>query len=463
MSRPTVPRTSSRPTSSRPTSSRLAEPSAARAGRGSTSVANRRTQADQSATAVRTSPPVPPAPSREPGAASRAPGREVARRGRIDRARAQASGGAAVVRRFERNARVVSLEQARKVARRPTRAMVIAAVTMLVILLAVGYVFLFSPWLIFTQVRLIGADRFSQASLQAITADVQGTPLARVDTSDLAAAIEKDAAVRTAKVVRAWPSTIEVRVSERVPVVAVPVDTKAADPTASSESTAENEAGVDGRKGSATSYQLMAADGVIVETVTELPAGMAVVTEPTIASGDVAVKATAAVMDALPTTLRRQVVDIGATSRDNVLLTLSVPALAEPATPKKGETATVPTAVPTLGPAPLDKDGKPQLRTVTVVWGGVDDSALKAEVLGVLLATDAEVYDVSSPTTPVTRDSTVPKPTLSAAPEPGSDSSASASPPSAEPTPTAPPTSAPTGNAPADDAAGAADGATSVP
>ncbi len=38
-----------------------------------------------------------------------------------------------------------------------------------------------------------------------------------------------------------------------------------------------------------------------------------------------------------------------------------------------------------------------------VVWGSPDDSERKVRVLQVLLATPAEVYDVSAPGTPVTR------------------------------------------------------------
>lgn len=39
----------------------------------------------------------------------------------------------------------------------------------------------------------------------------------------------------------------------------------------------------------------------------------------------------------------------------------------------------------------------------TVVWGSAEDSALKADVLSVLLSQDATVYDVSAPQAPTTR------------------------------------------------------------
>jgi hypothetical protein len=39
---------------------------------------------------------------------------------------------------------------------------------------------------------------------------------------------------------------------------------------------------------------------------------------------------------------------------------------------------------------------------VTIVWGGADDAAAKAEELAALMPTHARYYDVSSPTTAVT-------------------------------------------------------------
>ena len=67
-------------------------------------------------------------------------------------------------------------------------------------------------------------------------------------------------------------------------------------------------------------------------------------------------------------------------------------------------------------PSPSASGSVAKTREVQVVWGGVDDSALKAEVLAALLKTDAKVYDVSSPTTPVTRNSLQAKPTLAPSP-----------------------------------------------
>lgn len=233
--------------------------------------------------------------------------------------------------------------------------------------LALGWVFLFSPLLTVQQTRLVGADRFTQAQLDAVTADQVGVPLARVDTGALAAAVEESPAVRHAQVVRVWPDTLEVRIDERVPVGAVPV-------------------GADGKDG----YDLLAADGVSVERVTDLPDGLPVITPQTREAGEPALKAVTTVLASLSAERRGRVVEATAQTPDSIELTLDV--------------QVTPDAVPTgqAPPAPDSAGTEPKRRRVTVNWGSAEESALKAEVLGALLSTDADVFDVSSPRTPVT-------------------------------------------------------------
>ena len=142
---------------------------------------------------------------------------------------------------------------------------------MIVVAALVGYVFWFSPLLAVRNVRLIGANRFGGGQLQAITAKDIGTPLARVDTAGVAHRVEQNPAVASAQAVRAWPSTLEVRVTERVPVVAVPVLGAADGVDAAGASAASSAAGAKGTK--VSSVQLMAADGVVIETEPTAPPG----------------------------------------------------------------------------------------------------------------------------------------------------------------------------------------------
>lgn len=318
--------------------------------------------------------------------------------------------------------RVVSLSAVRGLAgkarqRQLTKQLVLGLVVAALLLGVVGYAFLFSPWLAVRHVTLIGGDRFGAAQLDAATAGQVGRPLARVNSSAVERAIGSYPAVKSVRVVRVWPGTLEVRVTERVPVLAVPVTAEpgTTEPGATEPGTTE--------PGTTTGYALMAADGVVVETIAELPEGIAATNSETVAAGPEAVQAAAAVMAALPPALQSTVTKIGANSRDSVLFTMVLP---------DGDDTLdlLATARPTTAPSAATGK-KPKTREVTVVWGSVDESALKAEVLAALLTTDAGVYDVSSPSTPVTRDGSSGTPTLdtlstpTADPEPADDKSAS--------------------------------------
>jgi cell division protein FtsQ len=265
-----------------------------------------------------------------------------------------------------------------------------AIATMIVCLLvsvALAWVVLFSPWLSVRQLQLVGNDRFSTTELQAIAAPSIGRPLARVNTDALAAAVATAPSVKEAQVVRVWPSTLEVRVTERIPVAAVP---------------------------RSDSFDLMAADGVVVETVDKAPPGLPTVTEETVAGGQEALVAAAEVLDSLPAELRARVPQASAATRDSVQFELMVPApVEETSHDDTSDKADKPTRTDTVdGTAQTDgvaadnaekPPTEPKMVKVTVMWGSPEESALKAEVLGVLLKTPAREYDVSSPQTPVTR------------------------------------------------------------
>ncbi len=241
--------------------------------------------------------------------------------------RARVSAGS--VRRFAERAR-----RARLRAMAPV--LVVAA---LVLVLALGaWVVLGSPLLRADEVQVVGAERVQRPQVDTALADQVGRPLLRVDTGAVQERLEQLPQVRSAQVLRVWPSTVEVRLTERVPVAAVP-----------------------GEGG----FALVDDTGAVVETVAEPPAGLAVVSEQTVAAGGEALEAAVTVLQTMPDDLRAAVAGTSAATPDSVTLALTSGA--------------------------------------QVVWGSADEPDRKAAVLRVLLAQPAEVYDVSAPGTPVTR------------------------------------------------------------
>ena len=94
-------------------------------------------------------------------------------------------------------------------------------ITVAVALLFVGAVAAVLP---FTQavpvkgVEVQGANHLSEEEVRAASGIVEGTPMARVDLNDAAAAVAGLDWVRSASVGRHWPSTVVVRVEENVAV-----------------------------------------------------------------------------------------------------------------------------------------------------------------------------------------------------------------------------------------------------
>lgn len=110
-------------------------------------------------------------------------------------------------------------------------------------------------------------------------------------------------------------------------------------------------------------YWLVDRAGVTFHTVASAPKGLLVVTST---STDVAVlRGVSTVIAALPEALRKRVASVTVTSLDNIVLILT--------------------------------------NKAQVVWGSASDSPLKGQVAEALLKVNAKVYDVSSPSSPVTR------------------------------------------------------------
>ena len=173
-------------------------------------------------------------------------------------------------------------------------------------------------------------------------ADVEpGTPLIRVNTARIAARVLTIRQVRSVRVSTSWPDRVVIAVQERTSALAVALP--------------------------GGGFDLIDADGVVVRSAATRPRGLplySTTAAPSSLRGNPDVGAAAAVLGELPASLRSSVSSVTAPSPDQVTL---------------------------------------QLRSgVTILWGGADDAAAKAEELAVLMPTHAHYYDVSSPTTAVT-------------------------------------------------------------
>jgi len=176
----------------------------------------------------------------------------------------------------------------------------------------------------------------------AVVQPKDGTPLPRLDTVELRRAILDVPGVRAAEVVRVWPHGLRVTVVSREPVAAVPAE---------------------------EGFVLLDVEGVQVGRAGEPPVGLPVISVPVDDEDARAMTAVLTVLQQLPPELAVQVASASAGSQDTVRLVLT--------------------------------DG------AKVEWGSADQNALKARVVQTLRNAEASrgaaVFDVSAPTTPITR------------------------------------------------------------
>jgi cell division protein FtsQ len=168
-----------------------------------------------------------------------------------------------------------------------------------------------------------------------------GTPLIRVDTAQIAGRVLTIRLVVGVRVTTSWPDRVIIAVRERTAVLAV----------------ARPRGGFD----------LIDANGVVVQPAPARPRGLPLFTTAAAVSalsGDPGVGAAAAVLGELPAPLRSAVTSVTAPSPDQVTLQLA--------------------------------------SSVTVVWGGADNTAAKAAELAILMTTHARYYDVSGSASAVT-------------------------------------------------------------
>lgn len=181
------------------------------------------------------------------------------------------------------------------------------------------------------------------AAVDAVVAEHEGESLVLLDVSGLVDGLKEISGVADARVERLWPSTLRISLVTREPVAAVPQADEG--------------------------FAIVDDEAVTVGIVEEAPEALPVVTVPLGEDGEAVLQAVLGVIDELPVELRAEVEGIEARTADSVSFTL--------------------------------RDGP------LVEWGGVEDSATKAQVLAVLLdsseASSADVIDVSAPTLPITR------------------------------------------------------------
>jgi cell division protein FtsQ len=192
-----------------------------------------------------------------------------------------------------------------------------------------------SRLLVVRSVVITGTKLVPRSEVLAAAGVEPGTPLIEVNAGRVAARVDAIRQVRSAQVTRSWPGRLVIVVQERTPAVAVTAP--------------------------GGGWDMVDADGVIVRWATSHPASLPVYTATvpvTSLRGDPDLSAAAAVLAGLPAQLKGSVKSVTAPSPDQVTFQLS--------------------------------------GGITVVWGGADRTAAKAQELTALERTGSHYYDVSA-------------------------------------------------------------------
>lgn len=115
--------------------------------------------------------------------------------------------------------RLAERAQAQRSARRRARLRSLSIVALaLVPVLLLAWVLLSSPLLSVRTVEVVGATRLTPDAVLSVAAVQRDTPLARLDTVAVHDRVAALGPVERVRVVRAWPRTVRLVVTERVPV-----------------------------------------------------------------------------------------------------------------------------------------------------------------------------------------------------------------------------------------------------
>lgn len=256
---------------------------------------------------------------------------ETAREARVARRRRRLL-ERAEVRRFTRRAR-------------HRRAAWITAGTVVVVFGASILVAVYSPLMALRTIEVRGTERVDETALRQALSDQVGTPLARIDFDEVKRDIAGFPLIESYVTEEVPPHTLVVTVTERTPVVAV-------------------------RSGG--TYDLVDPAGIVVQSSPKRPEGVPIADVRRAELGSPVFRTMTEVVLSLPSTVRRQVTDVRASTADDVTLTLD--------------------------------DGS------SVVWGSPDASDAKASLLAALVADHASrdpdkqvEFDVSAPDNGIVR------------------------------------------------------------
>ncbi|MEJ7702360.1 MAG: FtsQ-type POTRA domain-containing protein [Geodermatophilaceae bacterium] len=144
-------------------------------------------------------------------------------------------------------------------------------------------------------VAVTGTEDGNAAAVREIASIPEGLPLARLDTDAVTERLLLLPQIESVSVQRSWPSTVRIKVVERVPVALVDVD------------------GV---------QWLIDRNAVLFAQVTEPPAGVPLLEVQNAASDDRATLAALEVIGALPADIRDRLARVSAETPDSVVLHL---------------------------------------------------------------------------------------------------------------------------------------------
>lgn len=202
--------------------------------------------------------------------------------------------------RIRRAADRVERRERERLSGRTTRRRYLArrwlAVLIVLTVVAVAYLVLFTSMLGVRSVAVLGTKEIPQEQVREAAAIELGTPMVRLGADEAAQRVSALPRVSEVVVERSWPSTVEIIVTERVPV-AVSL--------------------------SADGVHLIDRTGFDYATVKERPAGLPELKLSTVTPDDPATRASVSVLAALPKQLKAQVAVITAPTPGDVRLLLT--------------------------------------------------------------------------------------------------------------------------------------------
>lgn len=214
----------------------------------------------------------------------------------------------------------------------------LAAAALVLVLLV--WLVAFSSVLGVRSVNVVGTRELSAQQVRAAAGIRTGTPLARLDLGAVSSRLSAVGPIRSVTVTRSYPSSVTIRVTERVAIGYRPVDPGA----------------------SGAAVLLVDRDDVAFRTVAAAPKDLPRLLVPATGAPSAAA---ALVAGTLPAKVVHQLSAISAPSEESVTLML--------------------------------RDGR------SVLWGGTDRSSDKARLLSVLLGQPGRFFDLSDPSAVTSR------------------------------------------------------------